>query len=213
MRSCIAGSPSVGANNAQASKTVVRDIHSSSLLNFVGSLPKDTPTQNPRISSQRTSAISTPPPKNTSLLGYRASVNTTGAELSPTPGSIPMDEFGVMDDGDNLALKSAPSLAGQLQNTTRSSRPRQNALVEPLRYLLRLMCEDRKDVEMCWRLSMFATRTSPLNPRAGRARDSLSFCSTMTSHWHGTLGSIQEVCGSRKSHCGPVTRQVSSVNS
>jgi hypothetical protein len=58
-----------------------------------------------------------------------------------------MDEFGVMDDGDNLALKSAPSLAGQLQNTTRSSRPWQNALIEPLRYLLRLMCEDRKDVE------------------------------------------------------------------
>jgi hypothetical protein len=208
MRSCIAGSPSVGANNAQASKTVVRDIHSSSLLNFVGSLPKDTPTQIPRISSQRTSAISTPPPKNTSLLGYRASVNTTGSELSPTPGSIPMDEFGVMDDGDNLALKSAPSLDHPVHGKTHLSNR-----CDIFYVLCARIAKTLREGGLCWRLSMFATRTSPLNPRAGRARDSLSFCSTMTSHWHGTLGSIQEVCGSRKSHCGPVTRQVSSVNS
>jgi dual specificity tyrosine-phosphorylation-regulated kinase 2/3/4 len=130
----IAGSPSVGANNPQASKPVTRDIHSSSLLNSVGSLPKDTPTKIPRISS-RTSAISTPPPpKNSSFLGRRASVNTAGTEPSPTPGSIPMDEFGVVENGDNQAPKSAPSLAGQLQNTTRSSpstvtRTRQTAAI------------------------------------------------------------------------------------
>jgi dual specificity tyrosine-phosphorylation-regulated kinase 2/3/4 len=118
----IAGSPSVGANSSQSVKDAAKD-HTPSLLN---SMSKETPTKIPRISS-RTSAISTPPPKNSSvLLGARASVNAAGQsvpsiEPSPTPSGLPINEFGVMENGDSHISRVALHSTSQRQSSVQVS--------------------------------------------------------------------------------------------
>ncbi|KDQ60565.1 hypothetical protein JAAARDRAFT_553201 [Jaapia argillacea MUCL 33604] len=117
----IAGSPSVGAGSYQPPRDP-KDMPPSSLMNSLSGLPKETPTKIPRIAS-RSSAAGSPSMKNHSstLVGQastmanrRASLNVSGlvpssADPSPVPDTSSMNEFGVLDDGDNEESKPQAS--------------------------------------------------------------------------------------------------------
>lgn len=100
----IAGSPSVGTTGYSASKDL-KDGPPSALLNSISSLPKETPTKIPRISS-RTSATGSPglgvSSAQSTLVGRRISLNVTApsTDPSPTPGDTIIDEFGVLDSAE-----------------------------------------------------------------------------------------------------------------
>ncbi|KAF9027122.1 hypothetical protein BDZ89DRAFT_1160940 [Hymenopellis radicata] len=91
----IAGSPSVGTGNtSQTSK----DINGppNSLMNSGSSLPKETPTKIPRISS-RTSAAGSPTLKGATPLTNRRQSSNAHASSSTNP-SPTLNEFGVLDE-------------------------------------------------------------------------------------------------------------------
>ncbi|TFK25014.1 hypothetical protein FA15DRAFT_668884 [Coprinopsis marcescibilis] len=106
----IAGSPSVGTNGTNSTQTTIREPrdHSSLLSNSVASLPKETPTKIPRISS-RTSAIPSPSGKTSSstLTSRRTSINPAGVSTStnPSPISLSTNEFGVIENEDGATPK------------------------------------------------------------------------------------------------------------
>jgi dual specificity tyrosine-phosphorylation-regulated kinase 2/3/4 len=122
----IAGSPSVTVNSRRLSKEATKDVSP----NILSSAAKETPTKIPRISS-RTSAISTPPPKSSLLLGRRTSVNTAGSVVSstipsPTPGGELIDEFGVIENGEGPDATAFRQISGCGFPSTISRVPRQS---------------------------------------------------------------------------------------
>ncbi|KAJ6500330.1 hypothetical protein C8R45DRAFT_977294 [Mycena sanguinolenta] len=136
----IAGSPSVGTTGTNGVSKEAKDAKEtkepplSSLNNSVsGSLPKETPTKIPRISS-RTSTVGSPLQKPG--VGRRASVNVSGLSSStnPSPNGMSTNEFGVMEESeDNHGAKtvSGPTRTASVRAspaTVSTSRvPRQSA--------------------------------------------------------------------------------------
>ncbi|KAG6861883.1 hypothetical protein C0995_010589 [Termitomyces sp. Mi166 len=116
----IAGSPSVGTTGTSSSQTVKEGL-TSSMMNSVSGLPKETPTKIPRISS-RTSAAASPPLKGSgsALSVRRASVvigEPAPSSVNPSPSGI-ANEFGVIEVEETSAktlkhssLRASPSLS------------------------------------------------------------------------------------------------------
>ncbi|KAK7023804.1 CMGC/DYRK/DYRK2 protein kinase [Favolaschia claudopus] len=101
----IAGSPSVASGANGSSKEGKEPPPSSSLSNSVsGSLPKETPTKIPRISS-RTSTVGSPLQKG---MSRRTSVNASGLSSStnPSPTGVSTNEFGVLESDDSHGAKT-----------------------------------------------------------------------------------------------------------
>ncbi|KDR81400.1 hypothetical protein GALMADRAFT_113652 [Galerina marginata CBS 339.88] len=123
----IAGSPSVGTTGTSSSQTVKdgRD-PPSSLMNSASGLPKETPTKIPRISS-RTSAIPSPPMKNSSALATRrASGLTSSSSANASPTSFSTNEFGVMESEDGTTPKVRQPSVRVSPSTSTSRVPRQS---------------------------------------------------------------------------------------
>lgn len=106
----IAGSPSAGTTGYSASKDS-KDGAPSVLLNSMSSLPKETPTKIPRISS-RTSAAGSPglgaSSAQSTLVGRRISLNVTAPSTDPSPthGETTTNEFGVLDSAETHSGKT-----------------------------------------------------------------------------------------------------------
>ncbi|KAI0948418.1 hypothetical protein AcV7_009169 [Taiwanofungus camphoratus] len=109
----IAGSPSVGSLNQHTGKDAKEPPPSSS-LNVSSSLPKETPTKIPRISS-RSSTTNSPTLKSNgagrraSLLVGSSTVFAPSRGTSPTTCNESMNEFGVLDNGQAPGSKTASS--------------------------------------------------------------------------------------------------------
>ncbi|OBZ75716.1 Dual specificity protein kinase pom1 [Grifola frondosa] len=108
----IAGSPSVGGLQAQGLKDV-RDPPPSS-LNAALALSKETPTKIPRISS-RSSAVNSPTLKSNgagrraSLIIGSSTIISSSRGTSPNAGNDSTNEFGVFENGQVQAPKTATS--------------------------------------------------------------------------------------------------------
>ncbi|KAF8906034.1 hypothetical protein CPB84DRAFT_1770885 [Gymnopilus junonius] len=125
----IAGSPSVGTTGTSSSQTLKegRD-PPSSVMNSSSSLPKETPTKIPRISS-RTSAIPSPPLKNSSsaLATRRASGLAPSSSTNASPTSFVANEFGVMESEDGATPRvRQPSAHASSPSASTSRVPRQS---------------------------------------------------------------------------------------
>lgn len=131
----IAGSPSVattGTNGVSKEAKEPKEPPPSSLSNSVsGSLPKETPTKIPRISS-RTSTVGSPMQKGG--ISRRTSVTVGGLSSStnPSPTGVSTNEFGVMESEDSHGAKtvSGPtrtaSVRGSPATVSTSRVPRQS---------------------------------------------------------------------------------------
>ncbi|KAJ7231446.1 hypothetical protein B0H12DRAFT_1239925 [Mycena haematopus] len=129
----IAGSPSVGTTGTNGISKDAKEPPPSSLSNSVSSsLPKETPTKIPRISS-RTSTVGSPLQK--SAVGRRTSVNVSGLSSStnPSPNGMSTNEFGVMEESeDNHGAKTVTgptrtaSVRGSPATVSTSRVPRQS---------------------------------------------------------------------------------------
>lgn len=125
----IAGSPSVTGNP----QPVVREAKEGpplSSLNLSTVLSKETPTKIPRISS-RSSAVNSPTLKangtsrRASMIIGSSSGLTSSRGASPTAGSESMNEFGVLENGQVSASKTARNSVRASPQTTSSRVPRQ----------------------------------------------------------------------------------------
>ncbi|KAF8964084.1 hypothetical protein BDZ97DRAFT_1919317 [Flammula alnicola] len=130
----IAGSPSVGTTGTSSSQTLKdgRD-PPSSLLNSTSGLPKETPTKIPRISS-RTSAVPSPPMKNSgsALATRRASTLVASSSTNASPTSFSTNEFGVIENEDGTTPKvRQPSVRGSPSAPSTSRVPRQSSTIAP----------------------------------------------------------------------------------
>ncbi|RPD79760.1 kinase-like protein [Lentinus tigrinus ALCF2SS1-7] len=124
----IAGSPSVGGL-----QPAVRDAKEGppiSLLNTSAALSKETPTKIPRISS-RSSAANSPTLKangasrRASMIVGSSSGLASSRGASPTGGNESMNEFGVLENGQVSATKTARHSVRASPQTTSSRVPRQ----------------------------------------------------------------------------------------
>ncbi|KAF8652724.1 hypothetical protein AX16_004223 [Volvariella volvacea WC 439] len=104
----IAGSPSVvtpGGNNTIPLR------HDKDLVHSLPGFAKETPTKIPRISS-RTSAVVSPPPGKPLASGLQARRTSTNppapSSANPSPTSIPINEFGVIESGDSGSTGKTP---------------------------------------------------------------------------------------------------------
>lgn len=125
----IAGSPSVGTLAHQPSREA-KDHPPASLLNAASSLPKETPTKIPRISS-RSSAANSPTLKGNGRRGS-AIVGTAQQQQpsssrggSPTAGSETIDEFGVLENMQTPKTNHRQSVRTSPSAATTSRVPRQ----------------------------------------------------------------------------------------
>ncbi|KAI1790730.1 hypothetical protein LXA43DRAFT_890518 [Ganoderma leucocontextum] len=125
----IAGSPSVSGST----QAVVRDVKEGpplSSLNMSTVLSKETPTKIPRISS-RSSAVNSPTLKangtsrRASMIIGSSSVLASSRGASPMGGSESINEFGVLENGQVSASKTARNSVRASPQTTSSRVPRQ----------------------------------------------------------------------------------------
>nr|VWO95124.1 Protein kinase domain-containing protein [Ganoderma boninense] len=125
----IAGSPSV-TGNTQAVVREAKEGPPLSSLNLSTILSKETPTKIPRISS-RSSAVNSPTLKangtsrRASMIIGSSSGITSSRAASPTAGSESMNEFGVLENGQVSASKTARNSVRASPQTTSSRVPRQ----------------------------------------------------------------------------------------
>lgn len=119
----IAGSPSVGGH-VSASQGQIRDMKdyslTSSFSGALSSLPKETPTRIPRIAS-RSSGVSPPLKISSSLLSSRRASLNVGALSVPSDLSLAsredyMDEFGVLENGEEMSSRSHVSSSAYRQS-------------------------------------------------------------------------------------------------
>jgi len=126
----IAGSPSVGTTGTNSSQTLKdhRDL-SASLVNSTSGLSKETPTKIPRISS-RTSAVPSPPMKqsSSSLAIRRASGLVVSSSTNPSPTSLSTNEFGVIESEDGMTPKIRQSTIQASPAAATSRVPRQSLI-------------------------------------------------------------------------------------
>ncbi len=132
----IAGSPSVTGNP----QPVVREAKEGpplSSLNLSTLLSKETPTKIPRISS-RSSAVNSPTLKangtsrRASMIIGSSSGLTSSRGASPTAGSESINEFGVLENGQVSASKTARNSVRASPQTTSSRVPRQVSAPNPM---------------------------------------------------------------------------------
>ncbi|KIY43722.1 kinase-like protein [Fistulina hepatica ATCC 64428] len=119
----IAGSPSIATNGGGQASKESKDLPPAATSNYVGGLPKETPTKIPRISS-RTSAIASPTLKST---GARRD----SMHINPNNGSPSTNEFGVMENEPKSTTKvSARHFVRASSPTTNSTSrvPRQPSI-------------------------------------------------------------------------------------
>ncbi|EJF62485.1 kinase-like protein [Dichomitus squalens LYAD-421 SS1] len=125
----IAGSPSVGGGTQPAVRDA-KDGPPLSSLNTSTALSKETPTKIPRISS-RSSAANSPTLKangtsrRASMIVGTSSGLASSRGASPTGGSESMNEFGVLENGQVSATKTARNSVRASPQTTSSRVPRQ----------------------------------------------------------------------------------------
>ncbi|KAJ6594411.1 kinase-like domain-containing protein [Mycena capillaripes] len=99
----IADSPSVGTSGSS------KEPLSSSLSNSVSSMPKETPTKIPRMSSQ-TSTTGSPMRKGAfDSRRFSATVGGVSSSTNPSPTGMATDEFGVVMEGEDNQAKSGPT--------------------------------------------------------------------------------------------------------
>lgn len=127
----IAGSPSVGTIATNSTQTVRDFRDTTSLVNPSSSLPKETPTKIPRISS-RLSAAGSPPLKHSGsiLANRRASGLVTNSETA-SPSSFSTNEFGVIenDEGTTPKVRQPSNRVSPSASTSRV--PRQSSTAGP----------------------------------------------------------------------------------
>ena len=109
-----------------------KDMPPPPMLNSMPGSVKETPTRIPRISS-RTSAVGSPTMKNSGTIERRASLNVGGlmagsTDPSPAPSEGPLNEFGVLENGDKSSSRFMTAMQRQSVRASPSSRvPRQVA--------------------------------------------------------------------------------------
>ncbi len=126
----IAGSPSVGTITTSSTHTVRDFRDTSSLVNPSSSLPKETPTKIPRISS-RMSATGSPPLKHSgSVLASRRTSGLATNSTTASPSSFSTSEFGVIGNDEGTTPKvRQPSNRASPPSTSRV--PRQSSIAYP----------------------------------------------------------------------------------